>query len=112
MFFAGATNGFLASTGARAAMTFDDQDRLGGLRSGPNIVTVEEATPGFTVWHLRGFWAYSRNVRFTGGVENLFDRNYLEHLDLRLPASPIDGIPPLQLLAPGITPYVGMEWTF
>lgn len=90
----------------------DDQNRLGGLRSGPNIVTVEDETPGFTVWHMRGYWAATRNVRFTGGIENVFDRNYLEHLDLRLPASPIDGIPELRLLAPGITPYVGMEWTF
>jgi hypothetical protein len=29
-----------------------------------------------------------------------------------LPASAIDGIPELRLLAPGITPYVGMEWNF
>lgn len=90
----------------------DDQDRLGALRSGPGLVTVEEATPGFTVWHLRGYWAATRNVRFTGGIENVFDRNYLEHLDLRLPASAIDAIPELRLLAPGITPYVGMEWNF
>jgi outer membrane receptor protein involved in Fe transport len=90
----------------------DDQDRLGGLRSGPTIVTVEEATPGFTVWHMRGYWSATRNVRLMAGVENVFDRNYLEHLDLRLPASPIDGIPELRLLAPGITPYAGMEWKF
>ncbi len=106
-----------ASAERRWALEFfgrivDDQDRLGGLRSGPNIATVEQATPGFTVWHLRGYWAASRNIRLTAGVENLFDRNYLEHLDLRLPASAIDSIPELQLLAPGITPYAGMEWTF
>jgi iron complex outermembrane recepter protein len=89
-----------------------EQDRLGALRSGPNVVTVEQETPGFTVWHLRGYYIATRNVRLMGGVENLFDRNYLEHLDLRLPASAIDGIPELRLLAPGITPYVGMEWNF
>jgi iron complex outermembrane receptor protein len=89
-----------------------EQDRLGALRSGPNVVTVEQETPGFTVWHLRGYFVATRNIRLMGGVENLFDRNYLEHLDLRLPASTIDNLPELQLLAPGITPYVGMEWNF
>jgi outer membrane receptor protein involved in Fe transport len=94
----------------------DDQDRLGALRSGAtgtlSAQQVEAATPGFTVFNLRGYWAASKSVRFTGGVENLFDRNYLEHLDLRLPASGPDNIPELRLLAPGITPYAGMEWTF
>jgi outer membrane receptor protein involved in Fe transport len=92
------------------------QNRLGALRSGTGAnltaVQVEDNTPGFTVWHLRAYWAASRNLRLTGGVENVFDRNYLEHLDLRLPESAIDGLPELRLLAPGFTPYVGVEWTF
>lgn len=92
----------------------DDQDRLGALRSGPFVVPVEKPTPGFTVWNLRAYWAATRNIRLTGGIENVFDRNYLEHLDLRLDAdtAATPPIPELRLLAPGITPYVGMEWTF
>jgi outer membrane receptor protein involved in Fe transport len=90
----------------------DDQHRLAALRNAGGVLPVESATPGFTVWHLRGSVQANRNLRLTGGVENVFDRNYLEHLDLRLPAQPADGLAALNLFAPGITPYVGMEWTY
>jgi iron complex outermembrane receptor protein len=93
----------------------DNQHRLGALRNflqPDTAFLVEEPTPGFNVWHLRAYAMATRNLRLTAGVENLFDLNYLEHLDLRLPAQPADGIPELRLLAPGITPYFGAEWTY
>ena len=41
------------------------------------------------------------------GAENLFDRNYFEHLNLRLPA---DGtFTDTVVLSPGLTPYLGVE---
>jgi iron complex outermembrane receptor protein len=106
-----------------AARIVDNQDRLGTVRTGVfegrplGIETIEEETPGFTVWHLRSYYNYSQNLTFTAGIENLFDRNYQEHLDLRLRGpsgfterTGLDQI--TRTLAPGITPYFGIDWTF
>ena len=95
-----------------AARIVDNQDRLGTVRSSGGTEIIEEETPGFTVWHLRSYYNYSRDLTFTAGIENLFDRNYQEHLDLRLrgPTGFPGGI--TRTLAPGITPYFGIDWTF
>jgi iron complex outermembrane receptor protein len=95
-----------------AARIVDNQDRLGTVRSSAGTEVIEEATPGFTVWHLRSYYSYSRDLTFTAGIENLFDRNYQEHLDLRLRGP--TGFPGdiTRTLAPGITPYFGIDWTF
>jgi iron complex outermembrane receptor protein len=95
-----------------AARIVDNQDRLGTVRSSGGTEVIEEETPGFTVWHLRSYYNYSRDLTFTAGIENLFDRNYQEHLDLRLrgPTGFPGGI--TRTLAPGITPYFGIDWTF
>jgi outer membrane receptor protein involved in Fe transport len=95
-----------------AARIVDNQDRLGTVRSGAGTTIIEEETPGFTVWHLRSYYNYTRDLTFTAGIENLFDRNYQEHLDLRLrgPADFPGGV--TRVLAPGITPYFGVDWTF
>ena len=90
-----------------------DMERLGAIRGGAGITQLETRTPGFTVCHLRGYWNRSENFRLTAGIENLFDRNYLEHLDMRLSApsgSPFTS--PTLALASGFTPYFGLEWIF
>jgi iron complex outermembrane receptor protein len=43
----------------------------------------EQATPGFTVVTLRSYWQVNQYVLLTGGVENLTNTFYREHLDLR-----------------------------
>ncbi|TWU44059.1 Vitamin B12 transporter BtuB [Novipirellula aureliae] len=86
------------------------QDRLGTLRSvqdGLPPVTLETETPGFGVSYLRGYLRPSDRVSITGGIDNLFDKNYYEHLNLRLPADDTYG--PTVVLSPGFTPYVGVE---
>lgn len=40
----------------------------------------ENATPGYAVWHLRGLWDIGRIARLQAGIENLFDKDYHEHL--------------------------------
>ena len=85
----------------------DNQDQTGSLRLGNTNVTgiddnFEQPTPGFTTLYLRG-------------VENLTDRTYLEHLNLRLPSGTSAGVSTVTfaespVLSPGITPYVGVEW--
>ena len=93
-----------------------DQVHPGAIREpdASNTGTVEEATPGFLVCNLRGYYNYSKNLTFVGGVDNLFNKNYQEHLDLRL-AGP-DGTPyqgvVTRVLEPGISPYLGINWTF
>ena len=45
---------------------------------------VEEATPGFTVFDLRGYYSWSERVRLVAGIENIGDLDYQEHLDNRV----------------------------
>jgi outer membrane receptor protein involved in Fe transport len=59
----------------------------------------ELPSPGFTIFNLRGYWQVNKAVLLTGGVENLFNRQYREHLDLRTG---------LGVYEPGINPYLGI----
>jgi iron complex outermembrane receptor protein len=90
------------------------QDRLGVIRQGSLAVTgqrtVETFTPSFTTVNIRGYWNPTRNINVVGGIENLFNENYLEHLDLRLPAQ--GAIGPAFAYAQGITPYMGINVTY
>ena len=91
----------------------DGQDRIGWLRLGQtgSQFPVEQPTPGFTTFYMRGYLNVTEDLNIYAGVENLFDRTYIEHLDLRLP----EDLPNFQttpVLSPGITPYVSVEWTY
>ncbi len=98
----------------------DTQNRLAALpnASGVGATTVESLTPSFAVWHLRAFYNATSNLKLNIGIENVFDRNYLESLDLRLPAdnggtgTTVDDIAALSLFSPGFTPYFGLEWSY
>ncbi|TWU21992.1 vitamin B12/cobalamin outer membrane transporter [Novipirellula artificiosorum] len=92
----------------------DNQDRLGTLRpvpaSGSTVpIPLETDTPGFATSYLRGYLRPRDHVNITAGIENLFDRNYYEHLNLRLPADPANDFAQTIVLSPGITPYIGVE---
>ncbi|MHC4400066.1 MAG: TonB-dependent receptor [Planctomycetota bacterium] len=104
-----------------AARIVDNQNRLGAARSFGQPVVLETPTPGFTVFHLRGYWNRTENLSLVAGVDNLFDKAYQEHLDLRLfgpgavqgvGASPAYPGPATRVLSPGFTPYVGVDWVF
>ncbi len=102
-----------------AARIVNDQSRLGALRTGQGDVTViEERTPGFTVWNVRGYYNHTKNLRLTAGIENVFNLPYQEHLDLRLlgPNYPGSGAPifanPTRVLSPGFTPYASVQYVF
>ena len=88
----------------------DNQDRLATLRAvapATGVIELETETPGFATSYLRGYLQPSQGVNIVFGAENLFDRNYFEHLNLRLPASGsfVDTV----VLSPGLTPYAGVE---
>ena len=98
-----------------ACRIVDDQNRLGIIRSSGQRVTAEEATPGFALWHLRGYWNRTESCSFVAGIDNLLDRSYQEHLDLRLRGpTGANGFPtdPTRVLSPGFTPYMGVNWIF
>jgi iron complex outermembrane receptor protein len=107
-----------------AARVVTQQDRTGQIRvAGGSEVTTnfEERTPGFTVYNLRGYWNARKNLNFVAGIENLLDKTYQEHLDLRLlgPTGPnpggfegATGQGPTRVLSPGFTPYAGVNWVF
>lgn len=89
----------------------DRQDRVAFIRqrNGTGLYSVEQETPGFATAYLRGYYRPRPNLNIFGGIENLFDRTYIEHLDLRYPAAA--GFVATPVLSPGITPYIGIEWT-
>jgi outer membrane receptor protein involved in Fe transport len=60
----------------------------------------ERPTPGFTVWNLRAYWRPYERLTVYGGVENLGNRFYREHLDYR---------PGLGVWQPGISFYATAE---
>jgi iron complex outermembrane receptor protein len=62
-----------------AARMVAGQDRLATSLS-------EMRTAGFTTFDLRGYYQVTDRLRVSAGFENLFDRNYLEHLNVHLPA--------------------------
>jgi iron complex outermembrane recepter protein len=43
----------------------------------------EEPTGAFTVYDVRGYWRVNDRWSFNAGVENVFDKFYREHLDIR-----------------------------
>lgn len=66
--------------------------------------TLEEvATPGFTTFDIRGFRRITSQWQITGGIENVGDRFYQEHLDYRTG---------LGVYRPGVGYYTGLEWSF
>lgn len=97
------------------------QFRLGTLRVGePESDSglrqiVEQPTGGFTVWNLRSYYNMTERLSVVLGINNVFDRNYIEHLSLRFPQQgppPNPAIPAAGVLSAGFTPYVGINWTY
>lgn len=89
------------------------QDRIGYLRDGlqsTTAIAVETPTAGFYTSYIRAYYHLTRDLHLIGGVDNLFDRTYIEHLDLRLrgPAQTPGAV--TAALAPGFTAYGGLEW--
>jgi outer membrane receptor protein involved in Fe transport len=72
------------------------------------VEPLEYPTSGFTTAYVRGYITPTPNLHIIGGIDNLFDRSYVEHLNLRLaPQGPNVATP---VLSPGITPYLAVEW--
>ena len=57
----------------------DGQDRISSVG-----FVGELATPGFNTHSLRGYYQFTDTIAFIGGVDNLGDAFYREHLDTRL----------------------------
>jgi outer membrane receptor protein involved in Fe transport len=63
----------------------------------------ELPSAGFTIWDTRAYWQIRKGCQLTGGIENIFDRFYREHLDLRTGRG---------VYQPGISPYMGLELNY
>ena len=83
-----------------AARIVDNQDRVA-------TSLLETPTPGFTTLDLRGIYtpSFNHGLTLVGGIENLTDKAFREHLDFRSPSG-------IQVLQPGISVYVGADWTY
>ncbi len=91
----------------------DAQNRIGVLRANdfnlPIYEAVETRTGGFATSYLKSYYNYSQNLHFIAGIDNLFDRNYVEHLDLRFSGTTPNSGPLLAAWAPGFNAYGGVE---
>jgi outer membrane receptor protein involved in Fe transport len=78
----------------------DNQDRVA-------TSLLESATPGFTVFDLRGTYQPGtfENLLVVVGVENFTDKAYREHLDFRSPSG-------FEVLQAGVNFYVGSDLTY
>jgi iron complex outermembrane recepter protein len=75
------------------ARVVDDQSRVA-------TSLLEVATPGFTIYDLRGYWRAYPNLLLTSGVENIGNKFYREHLD---------SVYANALFRPGTNFYFGVE---
>jgi iron complex outermembrane receptor protein len=81
-----------------SARIIDNQNRVA-------TSLLESASPGFTTWNLRGFWAATQKLSLVAGVENFTDKNFREHLDFRSPSG-------IRVFQPGINFYFGSELNY
>ncbi len=88
------------------------QNRLGEIIIINTPQVVEERTPGFATTYVRGYYNWSKNMKLVAGIDNVFNRSYQEHLDLRLLGPAGFPAPPTRVLSPGFTPYFGFDWQF
>lgn len=72
----------------------------------------EQETSGFSVFHLRGGVTLRRVVKLELGVENLFDKDYTEHLTRDAFFTEGDLVAGEPVPAPGLTVYGSLRWTF
>ncbi len=77
-----------------------------------DVTFPEDETPGFAVWHLRGGVQLTGWLQLQAGIENLFDKEYHEHLT-REAAMPVgDLMAGDEIPAPGRGFYVSLTGTF
>ncbi|WP_145384635.1 TonB-dependent receptor domain-containing protein [Stieleria neptunia] len=83
-----------------AARIVDDQDRVA-------TSLLENATPGFTVYDVRGTYRprFNDNLLLAFGIENFTDKTFREHLDFR-------SLTGVSVYQPGINFYVGADLTY
>jgi iron complex outermembrane receptor protein len=80
----------------------DDQDRVAAS-------LLETPTPGYAVYDMRAYYKPRPNVLLVAGIENIFDRNYREHLDFR---QTFAGENLRAVFQPGASYYFGGEITY
>jgi outer membrane receptor protein involved in Fe transport len=94
---------------ARMAAT---QDQLGMIRMIGGSTVVEQRTPGFTTCYIRGYWNMRKNLRLIAGIDNIFNRAYQEHLDLRQSGPANFNFAETRVMQPGFSPYAGINWVY
>jgi outer membrane receptor protein involved in Fe transport len=53
------------------------QDRI-------SVAYMEDETPGFALLNFRLSYQFNNSLKFTGGVSNILDKAYYEHLNRRI----------------------------
>lgn len=69
---------------------------------------LEQQTPGFAIWDVRGTWQATPQILLVSGVENFTNKQFQEHLDYR----PQPGGGNFRVLQPGASFYFGTEVSY
>lgn len=88
-----------------AAQIYADQDRVSSINN-------ETETAGYMVWDWMADYMFDNGLTVRAGVENLFDKQYVEHLGGVNRAAGSDIAVGERLLANGRNVYVGFEVRF
>ncbi len=96
------------------------QDHVGVIRSSQDpsgLTALELPTPGFLVWNIHAYYNYTPNFKLVCGIDNIFNRTYLQALDLRLGGPQVSPngpsvFPTSFVYEPGISGYFGFDWKF
>jgi iron complex outermembrane receptor protein len=67
---------------------------------------------GFAVFSLNGGYRFSDRVRLTAGIDNLFDRDYSEHLNLAGNSSFGYPAEPQRIAEPGRTGWLKLDFRY
>ena len=72
----------------------------------------EQETSGYGLMNISGSWQATDKLRLSGGVDNVFDREYQEHLGGYNRAANPDIAKGERLSAYGINAFIHAEWSF
>lgn len=71
----------------------------------------EEQTPGYATFDIRGFAQLTDKLIVTAGALNLTDQNYQTYFDARRTFRSVPDVDEVPVFQPGISFYLGTEWT-
>lgn len=105
-------NGRLALTWEEARWSISAEALGSAAQNRVSTTNSEARTAGYVLASLYGHWIVRDGLRVDAGVENLFDRLYVEHLAGYNRISGSDVAPGARLPGPGRSAFIRLRWAF